>query len=161
MRLKEKVSIITGAASGFGKGIAKKFSEEGAKLILADINKDELEKEDEKNTNLNKNKNNAILAFHALTGDQFCTNINPITKREGWWTTAVGPGKAIDTNKFFVICANVIGGCMGSYGPSSIDPTTNKVFGTNFPVITINDMVKAQYNLLDFFKGTGYTGLYG
>ena len=63
---------------------------------------------------LNKNKDNAILAFHALTGDQFCTNTNPITKREGWWATAVGPGKAIDTNKYFVICANVLGGCMGS-----------------------------------------------
>ena len=64
---------------------------------------------------LNKEKSNAILAFHALTGDQFVTNINPITKREGWWTTVVGPGKAIDTNKYFVICANVIGGCMGSW----------------------------------------------
>ena len=99
--------------------------------------------------NLNKNKNNAILAFHALTGDQFCSNINPITKREGWWTTAVGPGKAIDTNKFFVICANVLGGCMGTYGPKDINPETNKMFGTNFPVITIKDMVKAQKFLLD------------
>ena len=72
---------------------------------------------------LNKDKNNAILAFHALTGDQFCTNINPITKREGWWTFAVGPGKAIDTNKYFVICANVLGGCMGSYGPKE-EPNT-------------------------------------
>ena len=66
---------------------------------------------------LNKNKSNAILVFHALTGDQFVTDINPITKREGWWTAAVGPGKAIDTNKFFVICANVLGGCMGTFGP--------------------------------------------
>jgi len=98
---------------------------------------------------LNKNKNNAILAFHALTGDQFCANINPITKREGWWTTAVGPGKAIDTNKYFVICANVIGGCMGSYGPKEINPKTNKLFGTTFPVITIRDMVRAQKYLLD------------
>ena len=98
---------------------------------------------------LNKNKDNAILAFHALTGDQFCTNINPITKREGWWTTAVGPEKAIDTNKYFVICANVIGGCMGSYGPKEINPETNKLFGTTFPVITIRDMVKAQKYLID------------
>ena len=68
-------------------------------------------------------------------------------------TYLVGPSKAIDTNKFFVICANVIGGCMGSYGPkSSIDPETKKPYGTNFPVITINDMVNAQYNLLEFFK---------
>ena len=98
---------------------------------------------------LNKNKNNAILAFHALTGDQFCTNINPITKREGWWSTAVGPGKAIDTNKYFVICANVLGGCMGSFGPKEINSETNELFGTSFPVITIRDMVRAQYYLLE------------
>jgi len=101
---------------------------------------------------LNEKKDNAILAFHALSGDQFVSGINPITNKNGWWSYAVGPNKAIDTNKFFVICANVIGGCMGSYGPSSIDPTTDKTIGTNFPVITINDMVKAQYNLLEFFK---------
>ena len=62
---------------------------------------------------LNKNKDNAILVFHALTGDQFVTGTNPVTNKDGWWVTAVGPGKAIDTNKYFVICANVIGGCMG------------------------------------------------
>jgi len=101
---------------------------------------------------LNEKKDNAILAFHALTGDQFVTGTNPITNKNGWWSYAVGPSKAIDTNKFFVICANVIGGCMGSFGPSSIDPESNKIFGTNFPVITINDIVNAQYNLLDFFK---------
>ena len=98
---------------------------------------------------LNGNKSNAILAFHALTGDQFVTNVNPITKREGWWTTAVGPGKAIDTNKYFVICANVLGGCMGSFGPIEIDPKTNELFGTTFPVITIRDMVRAQMHLLE------------
>ena len=70
---------------------------------------------------LNKNKDNAILIFHALTGDQFVSGTNPITKKDGWWVTAVGPGKAIDTNKYFVICANVIGGCMGSWGPKEID----------------------------------------
>ncbi|MDC3053606.1 homoserine O-acetyltransferase [Candidatus Pelagibacter sp.] len=102
--------------------------------------------------NLNEKKDNAILIFHALTGDQYASGINPITKKEGWWNYAVGPGKAFDTNKFFVICANVIGGCMGSYGPGIIDPMTNKPIGTNFPVITINDMVNAQYNLLDYLK---------
>ena len=101
---------------------------------------------------LNEKKDNAILAFHALTGDQFVTGINPITNKTGWWSHLVGPSKPIDTNKFFVICSNVIGGCMGSFGPSSIDDKTNKVYGTNFPVITINDMVNAQYNILDFFK---------
>ena len=101
---------------------------------------------------LNEKKNNGILIFHALTGDQFPYGTNPITNKEGWWCYALGPNKAIDTNKFFVISANVIGGCMGSFGPSSIDPKTNKPYGSNFPVITINDMVNAQNYLLNYFK---------
>ena len=101
---------------------------------------------------LNAEKNNGILIFHALTGDQFPCGKNPLTDKEGWWSYALGPKKAIDTDKFFVISANVIGGCMGSFGPSSIDPNTNKAYGSNFPVITINDMVNAQNFLLDFFK---------
>ena len=100
---------------------------------------------------LNEKKDNAILVFHALTGDQFVTGKNPVTKKDGWWSYLVGPDKAIDTNKYFVICSNVIGGCMGSYGPSHNDPNTQEVFGINFPVITINDMVNAQENLLDHF----------
>ena len=99
---------------------------------------------------LNESRDNAILVFHALTGDQFVSGKNPITKKEGWWTTAVGPGKAIDTDKYFVICANVIGGCMGSWGPKEIDKKTNEPYGLNFPVITIRDMVKAQETLLDY-----------
>ena len=98
---------------------------------------------------LNENKDNAILVFHALTGDQFVAGTNPITKKDGWWVTAVGPGKAIDTNKYFVICANVIGGCMGSWGPSDINKNTNQPYGLDFPVITIKDIVKAQESLLD------------
>ena len=101
---------------------------------------------------LNDKKNNAILVFHALTGDQFASGTNPITKKDGWWNYALGAGKAIDTDKYFVIAANVIGGCMGSFGPSNINPETKKPYGTNFPVITINDMVNAQYNLLEHFK---------
>ncbi len=100
---------------------------------------------------LNEKKDNAILAFHALTGDQFVSGVNPITNKNGWWSYLVGPSKGIDTNKYFVICANVLGGCMGSYGPNSLDSKTNNPIGINFPVITINDMVNAQYNLLDFF----------
>ena len=99
---------------------------------------------------LNESRDNAILVFHALTGDQFVSGKNPITKKEGWWTTAVGPGKAIDTDKYFVICANVIGGCMGSWGPKEIDKKTSESYGLNFPVITIRDMVKAQETLLDY-----------
>ena len=101
---------------------------------------------------LNESKDNAILVFHALTGDQYVTGINPVTKKEGWWIHAVGPDKSIDTKKYFVICANVIGGCMGSFGPSHKNEETNKVYGTDFPVITINDMVNAQVNLLDHFE---------
>tara|TARA_B100000700_G_scaffold139883_1_gene155986 strand:+ start:709 stop:1842 length:1134 start_codon:yes stop_codon:yes gene_type:complete len=101
---------------------------------------------------LNEKQDNAILIFHALTGDQFAANINPVTEKEGWWNYALGAGKAIDTNKYFVICANVLGGCMGSYGPSDINPESKKIFGTDFPVITINDMVNAQYELLDHLK---------
>ena len=99
---------------------------------------------------LNENKDNAILVFHALTGDQFVTGTNPVTNKEGWWVTAVGPGKAIDTNKYFVICANVIGGCMGSWGPSNNNKETSQPYGLDFPVITIKDIVKAQESLLDY-----------
>ena len=101
---------------------------------------------------LNERKDNAILIFHALTGDKFVTGKNPVTDKDGWWAYAVGSGKAINTDEYFLICANVIGGCMGSFGPSHIDPETKEAFGTKFPVITINDMVNAQVNLLDHFK---------
>ena len=101
---------------------------------------------------LNENKDNAILVFHALTGDQFASGNNPITKREGWWDIAVGPSKAINTNDYFVICANVLGGCMGTFGPKEINKKTNEPYGLDFPVITIKDMVNAQEALLDHFK---------
>ena len=98
---------------------------------------------------LNKKKNNVILVCHALTGDQYVTGYNPVTKREGWWSRMVGPNKPIDTNKFFVICSNVIGGCPGSTGPKEIDVNTNSPFGGKFPSITINDIVNAQNYLLE------------
>ncbi len=98
---------------------------------------------------LDANKKNSILVFHALSGDQYVTGINKVTGREGWWNLVVGPGLTIDTNKYFVICANVLGGCMGSTGPKEIDPKTSKPYGLNFPVITIKDMVSAQIHLLD------------
>jgi len=101
---------------------------------------------------LNEKKNNAILVFHALTGDQFVTAINPITNKEGWWSNAVGSGKAMDTDKYFIICANVLGGCMGSFGPKDINKANSEPYALKFPVITIKDMVKAQESLLDYFK---------
>ena len=98
---------------------------------------------------LNAAKSNAILICHALTGDQFVASDHPVTGKPGWWTTMVGPGKPIDTDRFFVICSNVIGGCMGSTGPAETDPATGKPYGTNFPLITIRDMVRAQKMLVD------------
>jgi len=98
---------------------------------------------------LNADKSNAVLICHALTGDQHVANEHPITGKPGWWTTMVGPGKPVDTDRYFVICTNVLGGCMGSTGPSSKDPETGKVYGPDFPVITIGDMVRAQARLMD------------
>ena len=98
---------------------------------------------------LNAAKNNVVLVCHALTGDQFVASDHPVTGKPGWWTTMVGPGKPIDTDRFFVLCANVIGGCMGSTGPAEIDPATGRPFGLSFPLVTIRDMVRAQAMLLD------------
>src|SRR5471032_3089102 len=98
---------------------------------------------------LNAGKSNAVLICHALTGDQFVASDHPLTGKPGWWTTMVGPGKPIDTDRFFVICANVLGGCMGSTGPAEIDPATGKPYGLDFPLVTIRDMVRAQAMLLD------------
>ena len=97
---------------------------------------------------LNAAKSNLVLVCHALTGDQHVANIHPVTGKPGWWETMVGPGKPIDTNRYFVLCPNVIGGCMGSTGPSSINPATGRPYGLGFPVITVRDMVRAQARLL-------------
>jgi homoserine O-acetyltransferase len=98
---------------------------------------------------LNEARSNAILICHALTGDQHVANTHPVTGKPGWWQTLVGPGKPVDTDRYFVICSNVVGGCMGSTGPSSTNPATGKPWGLDFPVITIPDMVRAQAMLLD------------
>ena len=98
---------------------------------------------------LSPKKDNVVVVCHALTGDQFAVEPNPLTGRPGWWDLIVGPGLAVDTNRFFVICPNVLGGCMGSTGPASIDPDTGKPWGLDFPVITVGDMVDAQVPLID------------
>ena len=99
--------------------------------------------------NLNTQKNNAILICHALTGDQYVSGINPITKKNGWWSRMVGPNKPIDTNKFFVICSNVLGGCSGTSGPKEINHNSKKLYGGDFPSITIRDIVEAQSYLIE------------
>ena len=98
---------------------------------------------------LNAARSNAVLVCHALTGDQFLAQPHPITGKPGWWDNLVGPGKIVDTRRFFVICANVLGGCMGSTGPMQTNPATGEPYGVSFPVITVGDMVRAQVRLID------------
>ena len=97
---------------------------------------------------LNADRSNAVLICHALTGDQYVASTNPVTGRAGWWPVMVGPGRTFDTDRYFIISTNVLGGCMGSTGPSSIDPDTGQPFGLSFPVITIADMARAQAQLV-------------
>jgi len=109
---------------------------------------------------LNAEASNAILVFHALTGSQHAAGVNesvpeaaPLWNKEcvlGWWDSFIGPGKALDTERYFIICANYIGGCYGSTGPRSIDPATGKPYGSRFPQITAWDVVHSQLKLLDY-----------
>ena len=98
---------------------------------------------------LNADKSNAIVVCHALTGDQYVSGIHPVTGREGWWDALVGPGKTLDTDHYFILCANILGGCMGTIGPKETNPATGKPWGLDFPVITVGDMVRAQVMVLD------------
>jgi homoserine O-acetyltransferase len=98
---------------------------------------------------LNAQRSNTVLICHALTGDQHVASRHPVTGKPGWWETMVGPGKPIDTERYFVVCPNVVGACMGTTGPSSTDPRTGLPWGLDFPVVTIRDMVRAQAMLLD------------
>jgi homoserine O-acetyltransferase len=98
---------------------------------------------------LNAQRSNAILVCHALSGDQFVAGVHPLTGRPGWWPLMVGPGRPIDTERYFVICANAIGGCMGTTGPADADPATGKPFGLSFPLVTLRDMARLQALLLD------------
>ena len=99
---------------------------------------------------LNADRSNAVLVCHALTGDQYVASKHPLTSKSGWWERMVGPDKPVDINRYFVICTNVIGSCLGSSGPATINPVTNKAWGMDFPVLTIADMIKAQAMLLDY-----------
>ncbi len=98
---------------------------------------------------LNAARSNAVLVCHALTMDQHMANVHPVTGKPGGWLAMIGPGRPIDTDRYFVICPNVIGGCMGSTGPASTNPATGEPWGLDFPVVTIPDMVRAQAMLLD------------
>jgi len=98
---------------------------------------------------LNEARSNAVLVCHALSGDQHAASRHPLTGKPGWWANMVGPGLPLDTDRYFVISTNVIGGCSGSTGPSSLDPATSEPYGLKFPVVTVADMVRAQAMLLD------------
>ena len=98
---------------------------------------------------LDAGRSNVILICHALTGDQYAAGTHPVTGKPGWWSQMVGPGLPIDTDRYFVICPNLIGGCMGTVGPKEINPETNSPYNLDFPVITVADMVRAQALLLD------------
>lgn len=99
---------------------------------------------------LNRDASNAILIVHALSGDAHAAGYQSRDHNQpGWWDDCIGPGKAFDTNRYFIICSNVIGGCQGSTGPSSINPATGSPYGLSFPVVTIADMVRAQRHLID------------
>ncbi|MDR3440746.1 homoserine O-acetyltransferase [Telmatospirillum sp.] len=98
---------------------------------------------------LNADRSNAILVCHALTGDQYVADPNPLTGKPGWWQQLVGPGRVLDTDRYFLICSNVLGGCMGTSGPPATNPETGNPWGLTFPVITISDMVRAQIRLID------------
>ncbi len=98
---------------------------------------------------LNADKSNAVLVCHALTGDQFVAAPHPITGKPGWWHHVIRPGGPLDPASYYVICANVLGGCMGTTGPSDINPTTGEPYALEFPMITIGDMVRAQKLLID------------
>jgi homoserine O-acetyltransferase len=99
---------------------------------------------------LNADKSNVVLVCHALTGDQFAAGVNPVTGKPGWWDIMIGPGKPLDTGRYFIICQNVLGSCLGTTGPKEVDPKTGQPYGVGFPVITIRDMVRAQAMLLDY-----------
>ncbi|MBO0733317.1 MAG: homoserine O-acetyltransferase [Methylocapsa sp.] len=98
---------------------------------------------------LNAARSNAVLICHTLTSDQHVANTHPITGKPGWWHTMVGPGRPIDTTRYFVIASNVVGGCMGTTGPASLNPATGRPYGLDLPLVTIRDLVRAQAMLID------------
>ncbi|MBN3040829.1 MAG: homoserine O-acetyltransferase [Candidatus Omnitrophica bacterium] len=143
MESKKSLGIVETKYFTFAKGESPMLLESGASLGPITLAY-------EAYGELNKNKSNAILIVHALSGDAHAAGFHKGDKKAGWWDSMIGPGKAFDTDKYFVICSNVIGGCRGSTGPSSLNPKTNKPYALDFPIITIADMVKAQKELIDY-----------
>jgi len=139
----KNIGIVERKSFTFGKGQDKLVLESGQKFGPVTIAY-------ETYGELNKEKSNAILILHALSGDAHVAGYLEGEDKPGWWDNMVGPGKAFDTTKYFVICSNVLGGCRGSTGPSSINPDTGKPYALNFPFVTISDMVNAQKRLVEY-----------
>ena len=111
---------------------------------------------------LNAAGDNAILVCHALSGDHHCAGFHSLSDRKvGWWNNIIGPGKALDTNRYFVLGCNVLGGCQGSTGPLSVDPETGQPYGINFPIVSIRDMVRTQERWLRAIGVTQLAGVIG
>ncbi|MGB0671019.1 MAG: homoserine O-acetyltransferase MetX [Rhodospirillales bacterium] len=130
-------------------GLTAQFGPSGALALDCGILLDEVDVAYQVWGTLNAERSNAILVCHALTGDHFAAGIHPITGKQGWWEPLIGPGKILDTDRYFIICSNILGGCLGTTGPKSTNPKTGVPWGLDFPVITIRDMVRAQALLVD------------
>jgi homoserine O-acetyltransferase/O-succinyltransferase len=137
------------APDPIGDGLTVTFEEPTALRLDCDVDLGPLTIAYQTYGRLDADKANAILVCHALSGDQHVASRHPLTGKPGWWNLMVGPGKVIDTDRYFVICPNVLGGCMGTTGPREVNPATGKPYGLGFPVITIADMVRAQARLVD------------
>jgi homoserine O-acetyltransferase len=165
MRSREKNTFMTGTAhpdqvddalelarrreAETPSSLVQRFGHDRALPLDCGISLDEWQIAYQTYGTLNADRSNAVLVCHALTGDQHVHNIHPVTAKPGWWNLMVGPGKPIDTDRFFVICANVLGGCLGTTGPASRNPATGRVYGLDFPVVTIRDMVRSQVALVE------------
>ncbi len=143
------ISLQTRPAPAEAQGLVRVFGPDQPLMLDAGVSLSPISIAYSTYGTLNAGRSNAVLICHALTGDQFPASTHPTTGKPGWWQLMVGPGLPIDTDRFFVICSNVIGGCMGSTGPSDSDPATGLAYGSTFPVITIADMVRAQAMLVD------------
>jgi homoserine O-acetyltransferase/O-succinyltransferase len=151
---KKKTKITEQKTSGESVGVVETkyftFAEGGNKMLLesrAQLGPVTLAYETY--GTLNAEKTNAVLILHALSGDAHAAGFHAGEESPGWWDVMIGPNKAFDTNRYFVVCSNIIGGCKGSTGPSSLNPETNRPYALDFPFITIADMVKAQKQLID------------
>ncbi len=142
MRNKDSLGIIETQYFTFAQGSSQLRLDSGARLGPVTLAY-------ETYGALNESKDNAILIVHALSGDAHAAGLHQGDEKPGWWDNMIGPGKAFDTNKYFIICSNIIGGCRGSTGPSTINPATGEPYALKFPLITIKDMVKAQKKLID------------